>query len=623
MAQPDHPGTAGTAAARLRRWLALWPGLLLVGVVLAVIGLKLQQIAFFGSDIPRGDPWTGEAEAVLLPYLRGDLAWRDFFAAHNEHRVVFTRLESLLLLMANGQWDGRLELLVNALLHAGASGVMLLALRRVLSPLALLGAALLTGLLFGSTASWENTLGCFQSQFYFLLLFSFVHLAGSLLARPFSAAWWAAQVFGLANLFTMAGGLFSAAALLATAIHQWVFVRRRGTGLVVLAAWNAGLVILGLWLLPGNAGHSGTALPFADRLVALARIASWPFDRPELGWAVQLPLLLFLGWRLARPRQGDPTGFVTALSVLALVHIGVLAWARGGVASRYVDLLALGLIANAVCWWELPAEGRWRLAKVFLGAVWLALVLSGVWAQERVAENGTLREQDARNQARATAIRMYLNTGDRKVLEAAEAVTETDSTVLARLLSTPEIRRVLPTGARPGLRLADADPGRQTGGFRASAVPTLANGTRELAAIGTWTSDGSAKGEFLSDPFQSRFPVLTFWFSGQLAPGETEFALVAPGGARIRPMLDQADARHRWIRLNVLNPGGAVRVQAEDASEHRWMAFSEPVEVTWLAWWAGKLMKLGPLLWRLGAAAFLVAAAAVIWSWLADEPVEA
>ena len=38
---------------------------------------------------------------------------------HNEHRIALTRLYSLALLEANGQWDPRLQMTANALIAVG------------------------------------------------------------------------------------------------------------------------------------------------------------------------------------------------------------------------------------------------------------------------------------------------------------------------------------------------------------------------------------------------------------------------------------------------------------------------------------------------------------------------
>ena len=97
-----------------RWWLAAW----LAALLLVILGAKLWTIQVYGSPLPYWDQWD-EAKLVFQPWLEGHLTWGALFAAHNEHRILFTRLLDLLELRLNGQWDPGLQMVVNALLHAG------------------------------------------------------------------------------------------------------------------------------------------------------------------------------------------------------------------------------------------------------------------------------------------------------------------------------------------------------------------------------------------------------------------------------------------------------------------------------------------------------------------------
>ena len=68
--------------------------------------------------VPYWDQWDGEARALYLPFSECSLTWAQMFSQHNEHRFFFSRLLALDLLMANGQWDPRLQQVVNAALHS-------------------------------------------------------------------------------------------------------------------------------------------------------------------------------------------------------------------------------------------------------------------------------------------------------------------------------------------------------------------------------------------------------------------------------------------------------------------------------------------------------------------------
>ena len=55
---------------------------------------------------------------MYLPFADGGLTWRQMFTLHNEHRIFFTRVLAMTLLLVNGQWDPQLQIVVNIALHA-------------------------------------------------------------------------------------------------------------------------------------------------------------------------------------------------------------------------------------------------------------------------------------------------------------------------------------------------------------------------------------------------------------------------------------------------------------------------------------------------------------------------
>lgn len=196
-----HPGFIG----RIERLilgtnLSLLVGL---GLFLAILGGKFLLIQSHGSDVPHWDQWDIEGERLIKPWVEGDLTIGSLFAPHNEHRPFFTRVWALGLFVLNGQWDARLEAVANAFLHAAAALLLLYLLgphfRGWLKP----AFPLLLILLFALPFNWENTVRGFQSQFPFLLLFTLVHLHGSLTRPPLRPGWWPSQLSGLATLFCM------------------------------------------------------------------------------------------------------------------------------------------------------------------------------------------------------------------------------------------------------------------------------------------------------------------------------------------------------------------------------------------------------------------------------------
>ena len=103
-----------TRSQLLRPTTTQWRALICVAVVLAVLGAKLWIISRFGNPTPLNDEWDAQAVNLFIPYFDSTLSLQQLLAAHNEHRVVTTRVVSLLLMAANGLWDPILEMIVNA-----------------------------------------------------------------------------------------------------------------------------------------------------------------------------------------------------------------------------------------------------------------------------------------------------------------------------------------------------------------------------------------------------------------------------------------------------------------------------------------------------------------------------
>src|SRR4051794_35333507 len=77
----------------------------LSAIACTVFGAKLILIAELGSPMPLMDQWNGEAANLYMPYLHGTLSFGDLFTPHNEHRIVLTRLLTLLHLELAGEWN--------------------------------------------------------------------------------------------------------------------------------------------------------------------------------------------------------------------------------------------------------------------------------------------------------------------------------------------------------------------------------------------------------------------------------------------------------------------------------------------------------------------------------------
>ncbi len=133
--------------------LALVPFLYLIGVM-----------ARYRLDFPYLDQW--ELIPLLEKSYEGDLAFRDFWAQHNEHRLIFPRIIMLVLARASG-WNIAWELATNIVLGAGIFVALVCQLKRTEKAIGASEARWLIpliSLLVFSMNQWENWLLGWQLQ---------------------------------------------------------------------------------------------------------------------------------------------------------------------------------------------------------------------------------------------------------------------------------------------------------------------------------------------------------------------------------------------------------------------------------------------------------------------------
>ncbi len=165
--------------------------LCIAGLVFTLVGAKMFFVRNFGSMVPYWDQWDGEADLLYKSYINSTLSFAKLLSSHNEHRIFTTRVFSLALFELDGGWDPMLQMIANAVLHVGVIILLVLIIQRIIRPTQFLLLAVFSALLFVLPIGWENLLAGFQSQFYFLLMFSLLALIGLASATAFSIGWWA------------------------------------------------------------------------------------------------------------------------------------------------------------------------------------------------------------------------------------------------------------------------------------------------------------------------------------------------------------------------------------------------------------------------------------------------
>ncbi len=427
-------------------------------------------IRLWGSAVPYWDQWDAEALGLFRPWINGTLHWADLFRAHNEHRIVLTRLADLALFLVEGNWNPWWQMLLNALLHAGVAGAV-----------AWIGwpgrtgwtrAAWLLGpaTLFAVPAGWQNALWGFQSQVYFGELFSVLALGGLLCGEIFGGYWWLGWLAaGLALLANGAGVLAAIAAFLvngaffffphptkpalaATELRQGSAKEKLSSppGFGLLAT---GLLIGAGFLLQAKAPqhdplHAGNAAQFFP---VFFRCLSWPWvDSAGLWLVLQAPLLwLAVGFVRRRVIPTPAVRFAFGLGLLAVLHAAAVAYSRGAglvdarPLSRYQDPLILGVAANLLVLLEFtPTRSIGRICAF----IWTGTLLAGVLTLTTTNLSLHLPFKRAQSESSLSQIRSYVAHHDPAVLipKIPALAAHPNPAVMQEVLDDPKLQAVLP-----------------------------------------------------------------------------------------------------------------------------------------------------------------------------------
>jgi hypothetical protein len=421
-------------------------------LALFLIGAKFALIAVYGNATPYWDQWDAEASLLYRPWIEGSLSWFDMLAPHNEHRILTTRLLALLLFEINAEkWDPIIQMQVNTILHILSIFTLLFFISKSLPNVYKTILFIFSAILFSIPYGWENTLSGFQSQFYLLLLFSFVFLWIMSTCETYSLKWWVGFIFGLLCLFTLASGVITVlAGVLITAFRKIYAKENKNIAISALALLLI-ISIAAIVLTPSISGHGSLkAQSISQFLVGLATVFSWPIQNKLGVVIIQIPLLFFMLKIYLKPIYRTPVNFfIFAMGLWLLGQFASMAYGRAATvtSSRYLDIFAIGLAINFSVLLILltnsnkPHQIRYRVGMV----IWLLAVSFGfAMSAGQLAED--LRTKAKQGLEQEKNVRAYICSGDIADLKGKEFlyIPYPNADRLQEMLDNSTIRSILP-----------------------------------------------------------------------------------------------------------------------------------------------------------------------------------
>jgi hypothetical protein len=361
-------------------------GLALGACAISIFATKALLIAYAAPRVPFLDQWDAIGQELFVPLLNGNLTMTDLWRIHNDHPLILTRLQSLILYFANDrQWDPLLEIVVNAQLHIITFFGLIAIFKSFYKSYWqwwLLASFLIVWI---SPHAYENTLWGFQNAFYYLLGSSFACLYFLIVGKPFGKRWFLGVLFAAIAILSQRSGLLAPlCAGLVIGLRSFLssFNRRDLFAAILLVAVAAAALVY----IPSQGNDSLKASSFQQFLGALGIALAWPWlHSPWVAGIMLTPLFLWFETsvrRLSNLKVHDY--FLLAAWLLIGGNMVAIAWFRCGdvcyLTSRHSEIVAF-VVPLGVASWASAIDAkedavRWLIKSA--ATIWGILIVSGL-----------------------------------------------------------------------------------------------------------------------------------------------------------------------------------------------------------------------------------------------------
>ena len=443
----------------------------LASTIFAVIlASRLWLINCYGTTLPFWDQWVVEINQLYLPYLDGRFADMDFLGPINGHRLLISRLAMFGLFILKGSFSTQLQMICSALMVSGLAAGFFLAATRLLKGTSCLLLGLFMAILFALPFDWENALwGLTGPQLLLVLSVASIWCVTNF--PPASKGWFAGAILGICAIVEMGSGFLVCVAPAVAMLLPGLINRDPGAmkrNLTLFFFWGvigaANLLLASATI--QTAGFKAHSLPIF--ILALARNLAWPL--PFLPWwavCQWVPFLFLLYYTLSRnsARQEEVgagvTTFILATGFWVLLQTVALAYGRGATApspaSRYTDILAVGVLVNITCIFILFKETYYKkvgsIITIITAYCWLSGVVVGITLATVYDLSITIPQKNMTFQAQLENVTEYYHHRNPEALNSKPLydVPYEDIDYLIPILNSSSIGRIIPELMRQNL----------------------------------------------------------------------------------------------------------------------------------------------------------------------------
>lgn len=507
--------TAHSLSGNAYRHRHLWNAL---AIVVCVALMRSLYISLYGSETPFWDQWDF-LQDTLARWKNGNLSLKDLLSAHNEHRILYTRLISIALLSLDGGiWSNLTEAYVNTFIYAGILALLYIFLCRDIEVPVYRRSLFISVIVVGCLPfDWENNLVGFQNQFYMMLASVIIGTGIAAHSRLGRASSWLLLLISFAALFTMASGLLTALAIVAViGLRLWPAPSRPIYGFVMFTALLA-ISLLGLSITPDIPGHHVLrAQGFGEHIRAFITMLIWPVQPLTLVKAIfaiiiWLPTAIWLLRYLSTSKSNNGEFFAVGIAIWCLLQALAFAHARGhnptGLPSRYMLIPAIGLLANLALAIHLAlASEVSRLHRILssVGVVIGVTLIAAALAWRTPDDIESMKQRHQFNLIESFYTQNYLRSKDANFLQQPSLMIPYPSAAkLREFLDEASIQQMLPPSLQVNRSSPNAPHGRDENDTHAGQIAMdferLQKATQEI--LGVNDSD-SAVPAFLVVPSQ-------------------------------------------------------------------------------------------------------------------------